>query len=289
MTSKQLQRENQRLRVRLAEAEEALHAIRGGQVDAIVVDGRHGAQIFSLAGAETVYRLVVETMGEAVLNVTPGGKIMFCNARFGEFVATPVEQLLGRQLADFVPHGSRKRLHALLQQCLGQPIQERIVFRAAKGSLKPMHLTGHALSQIDGISLCLVAADLSGMESSARKIGLLREHERVMEEVEAKLRESQRAALNLTEDAVAARTAAVQSATELQTANVELEHFNRVMVGREVRMIELKKEINALCEQLGQTRRFPLEFEKAGVMGKGRTNDHRPPAENKRRKTKEPK
>jgi CheY-like chemotaxis protein len=33
-------------------------------------------------------------------------------------------------------------------------------------------------------------------------------------------------------------------------------------VGRELRMIKLKKEINELCDRLGQPPRYPLEFEK---------------------------
>ena len=35
-----------------------------------------------------------------------------------------------------------------------------------------------------------------------------------------------------------------------------------MMVGRELRMIELKQEINALCAQLGQPPRYPLQAQK---------------------------
>jgi hypothetical protein len=34
------------------------------------------------------------------------------------------------------------------------------------------------------------------------------------------------------------------------------------MVSREIRMIELKKEVNALCSQLGNPQPYPLDFEK---------------------------
>lgn len=40
--------------------------------------------------------------------------------------------------------------------------------------------------------------------------------------------------------------------TELKRQNVELEQFNRMATGRELRMIELKKEINTLCRELGR-------------------------------------
>jgi two-component system CheB/CheR fusion protein len=41
----------------------------------------------------------------------------------------------------------------------------------------------------------------------------------------------------------------------------ELKRFNNVAVGRESRMVELKKEINKLCVRLGEKPRFPLNFE----------------------------
>jgi len=48
----------------------------------------------------------------------------------------------------------------------------------------------------------------------------------------------------------------------LRATNEELTRFNRAMVGRELRMIELKKEVNALCERAGQPLRYSLDFEK---------------------------
>jgi len=42
----------------------------------------------------------------------------------------------------------------------------------------------------------------------------------------------------------------------------ELSRFNNTMVSRELRMIELKKEINKLYKRLGEPERYPLNFEK---------------------------
>ena len=44
----------------------------------------------------------------------------------------------------------------------------------------------------------------------------------------------------------------------------DLARFNRAAVGREVRMIELKKEINELCAAAGQPPRYALGFESGG-------------------------
>jgi two-component system sensor histidine kinase UhpB len=43
-----------------------------------------------------------------------------------------------------------------------------------------------------------------------------------------------------------------QQTEELRTRNKELTMFNRVTVGRELRMIELKQEVNELCRRLGE-------------------------------------
>jgi hypothetical protein len=40
----------------------------------------------------------------------------------------------------------------------------------------------------------------------------------------------------------------------------ELERFNRATVGRELRMVELKKEINEHCARAGEPPRFNLDF-----------------------------
>jgi PAS domain S-box-containing protein len=51
-----------------------------------------------------------------------------------------------------------------------------------------------------------------------------------------------------------------RQAAELKESNDELTRFNRAATGRELRMIELKREINELCLQSGQPARYALEF-----------------------------
>ncbi|MBV9406156.1 MAG: PAS domain-containing protein, partial [Acidobacteriaceae bacterium] len=46
---------------------------------------------------------------------------------------------------------------------------------------------------------------------------------------------------------------------ELRARNEELERFNRAVVDRELRMVELKKEINALLTRLGEPARYTIE------------------------------
>jgi len=50
------------LRYRVKEAEDALHAINNGEVDALGVSLSEGEQVFTLKGGEHPYRVPVETM-----------------------------------------------------------------------------------------------------------------------------------------------------------------------------------------------------------------------------------
>jgi len=50
-------------------------------------------------------------------------------------------------------------------------------------------------------------------------------------------------------------------AEELAAANEELTRFNEAMVGRELRMVELKQEVNALRAQLGQPPPYSSELD----------------------------
>ena len=52
-------------------------------------------------------------------------------------------------------------------------------------------------------------------------------------------------------------TARKQAEEALRAKHDELARFNQAMVGRELRMIELKHEVNQLCAQLGQPPRYP--------------------------------
>ena len=50
---------------------------------------------------------------------------------------------------------------------------------------------------------------------------------------------------------------------ELTTANEQLKRFNKLAVGRELRMIKLKQEINNLLDELNREPKYRTDFDEA--------------------------
>ena len=153
------------LTARLREAEEALAAIREGDVDAIIVSGKRGTQVFSLAGADSVYRLIVESMQEAALTATPEGRILFCNLQFSAMLKLPLDTLLGRKLADLVAKEDQPILSLLLHAAESKPARGRLRFHGPTGTI-PTRASASFLPQQEVPTICIVAADLSDLEAS---------------------------------------------------------------------------------------------------------------------------
>lgn len=149
------------LRARLREAEETLRAIRGGDVDAIVVYGAAGERVYTLHGAEHSYRVLVEAMREGAATVAVDGTILYCNRSFAELVGRDVEAVMGTPLASHVSPGHVPALRELLDRATSDAARRELALRGPEGKPLPVLLSASAM-QVDGQALlCLVVTDLS--------------------------------------------------------------------------------------------------------------------------------
>src|SRR5438552_2357111 len=135
-----LSRELSELRARLAAAEETLRAIRRGEVDAVVVAGKQGPQVFTLEGAEYAYRALIESMNEGALRLTAKGVILYANQCFARMVKRPLEQVMGSSFQHFLSAADQAVLRPLLKRAAksGAKIQMRL--RTGHGSQLPAHI-----------------------------------------------------------------------------------------------------------------------------------------------------
>jgi PAS domain S-box-containing protein len=146
---------------RLREAEETLEAIRSGDVDALVVQGPAGDQVFTLKGADHRYRQLVETMNEGALMLARDRTIVYANARFATLVRVPHERLLGSIFDTYVARSSQSMVDALLGVRAEGAAKAEIEIVAADGALVPVYLSATASWDEDHQLTCVIATDLS--------------------------------------------------------------------------------------------------------------------------------
>ena len=122
------------LRARLADAEETLRAIRGGEVDSVMVAGKEGSQVFTLDGAEHAYRILIESMNEGALTVTADGMILYANQCFARMVKRPLEQVVGSFFHHLLSAEDRATLRPLLKQADPSGPKIQVLLNAGDGS-----------------------------------------------------------------------------------------------------------------------------------------------------------
>ena len=151
LTIDQLLQENEDLRRRLEEAEDALRALRAGEVDAVLVEAER-EQVYTLETADKPYRLLVEQMPHGAATLTADGAIIYCNRRFADLLRRPLHSLLGKPIGGFVAAESRPLLEALLRDGLTAEVQGEVILQRADGTPVPAYLGVSALRE--GASGC---------------------------------------------------------------------------------------------------------------------------------------
>jgi PAS domain S-box-containing protein len=155
--------EIEQLRARLEEAEETLRALRSGEIDALVVEGPGGPQVFTLTGAEQSYRLLVERMQEGALLLGTDGNVLYANQRFAEMVGTGLDEVIAQPLERFVAPEARSTLAALVR---GDGGKEEMVMHAADGRAVPVYVSLSPLAADALHGLCVVVTDLTEQKRS---------------------------------------------------------------------------------------------------------------------------
>ena len=182
VTNEQLRMENTELKAQLEEARDTLRAIRSGEVDAVVIEGPTGVQLYTLESAEAVSNRfrgeILAQIDDVVIAVDNEERITFLNAA--------AERLYGVKVADALGH----KLSRLRQNQWANPEDERRArqalnvhgsWRGENVQLKHNGETVHVESTVS----CL-------LDTKGKKSGLLAVIRDITARkgIEAKLRES---------------------------------------------------------------------------------------------------
>ncbi|HEU5395854.1 MAG TPA: PAS domain-containing sensor histidine kinase, partial [Verrucomicrobiae bacterium] len=153
------------LQERLREAQETLDAIRNGEVDAVVVSGARGNQIYSLTGADQPYRVYVERMQEGAVTISRSGLILYANQRFADMVDRPLERVISAGAADFLTPGAWKHIHSVFKE-KGEVVKCETHLQPPDRPYLPVILTASRLPLEGQDVLCLVVTDLSAQKQN---------------------------------------------------------------------------------------------------------------------------
>jgi two-component system CheB/CheR fusion protein len=177
---KQLFEEIEELRIRLEEAEETLNAIRSGEVDAIVVSGPQGDQVFTLTGAEQAYRVLIETMNEGAAVLNQEGMIIYCNQCLSEMIKTPLEKVIGVPMRQFIRASDLPVFDSLIEKGLQESAKGEVAFIKNDGTVLPALLSISALHR-DNANMCnITVTDLTAQKHFEEE---LRRHRDNLEEL----------------------------------------------------------------------------------------------------------
>ena len=186
-----------------------------------------------IRAGEAKFRALIENIQVGIVAHAPDTSILLSNPMASEILGLTPDQMRGKKAIDpawcFIREDGTK-----------VPLAEYPVNRALAEEMP-----------ISGLVLGVIRADRqspSWVECNARKIwgpaGELEQAIVVFSDITDRKR---------------AEEAVQRKAEELRASNDELELFNRAATGRELRMIELKEEINELCRRLGEPPRHATD------------------------------
>jgi PAS domain S-box-containing protein len=156
-TEGELREDNEELRRRLEEAEDAIRALHAGEVDAIVVAAERET-VYTLEAADRTYRLLVEQMPQAAATLRVTGEILSCNRPFADMLGRPVAVLVHQPFQEFVAPEHHAGLEALLQQSLAAEVETELRLQCDDGERPAVCLRIAALRE-GALGQCLMITD----------------------------------------------------------------------------------------------------------------------------------
>lgn len=200
--------------------------------DRRVVDAEHAARSARSERAEALRLLhaVAEGSTDAIYAKDQAGRYILCNRAASAFLGLPPEEVIGRDDRSLMPTAQAARVmeHDGDVMRRGRPITVEETVTLA-GVERVFQATKGPLRDVEGaiVGVFGISRDVTEL---VREAGRRAEHERAM---------------------------------ALQLA--EIERFNRVLVDRELAMIDLKRQLNAAMRALGRPELFDLSQVDAGA------------------------
>jgi len=157
---------NKELHLQLEEANDTIDAIRSGQVDALIVKGDNGHQLYTLKTADQTYRVFIEKMNEGAVTLNRFGIILYCNSRFAAMMNLPLEKVIGLNFETFIPEISEDKYNELIQKGWNEDCKGEILLTNRKFQLTPCLVSCTTLDLDEATALSLILTDLTSQKEA---------------------------------------------------------------------------------------------------------------------------
>ncbi|MCU1302245.1 MAG: domain S-box [Candidatus Sulfotelmatobacter sp.] len=131
----------------MEEAEQTLHAIRQGTVDAFVVQEAEGHRVYTLEGSDLPYSALVERMQQGAAMLDGRGCVVYCNLSLAELLGTSRQAVIGRLLQDLIAPPDQSACQKLLRDAQIGSSEGEMRLRLADGILIPANFSFSVLSR----------------------------------------------------------------------------------------------------------------------------------------------
>jgi two-component system phosphate regulon sensor histidine kinase PhoR len=171
-TYEQLQAELRELQWQLAEANDAIEAIRSGQVDALIVKNHNGPQLFTLKSADQSYRMFIEKMNEGAVSLNRDGVILYSNSKFASLVGQPLEKVIGFHFVSFVQDTDKEKFSKIIDSAWENDCKAELDVISKAGALTPCLLSCNVMEFDGGEALSLIVTDLTIQKENQQQLEL---------------------------------------------------------------------------------------------------------------------
>ncbi|WP_052496187.1 PAS domain-containing sensor histidine kinase [Pedobacter lusitanus] len=163
-TQEQLLAEIKELRLQLEEANDTIEAVKAGTVDAFVVKGQEGHQLYALKTADQTFRVLIEKMGEGAATLNKGGVILYCNSRFAKMVDLPLHQVMGKRFDQFINRYNDAKLNDITISGEVSDYKTEETLISSDLSSMPVLMSITNLNLEDGTAFSILLTDLTAQK-----------------------------------------------------------------------------------------------------------------------------
>src|SRR5688572_6576156 len=160
-TYESLQAELEELKLQLQEANDAIDAIRNGEVDAVVIKNGKEHRLFTLQSADHTYRVFIEKMKEGAITLSRDGIILYCNSQFASVVGLPLPNVIGLPITEFIPGSFHVSFKKIFDEGWHSDCKGEIPFKNKNNEFIPFQLSVTSLQLEEGEALSIILTDLT--------------------------------------------------------------------------------------------------------------------------------